>query len=270
MAEDRKMDFVYRNAPLIEVIVEVRWKLVALSAVPNGAVDPFFEEALPTFQAALRELGYGHSERLVVGDFPLEMMPGQPIWRFRQEPGRWPLYQLGPGLLTVNATPPHYGGWSQFRDMVSHGVRALQESYSAVGGRLIVQHLALRYLNGFTEKLGYENHAEFLSTHLGLSVGVRSGVAEGVGSRWLERAVMAELTAPLDNPNDAMLTIRAGNGTAIGSPACVLELAVTTGMPGQPSYERWFDSARTSIHQVFNTMMSDELKERIGPKDPVQ
>ncbi|CAO4184898.1 hypothetical protein EEDFHM_04637 [Methylorubrum populi] len=268
MADVGDMDFVYRNAPLIEVIVEVRWKLFALSAIPGGAVDPFFIEALPVFQENLRKIGYGHTERLVAGDFPLEMMPGQPIWRFRREPSLWPLYQLGPGLLTMNAVPP-YRGWVHFRDMVSQGIEAVQCAYEAVGGRINVERLALRYLNSFTDKLGYGNHAEFLSNHLGLSVGVREGVESGVGSKWLERAVMAELTAPLDEPAEATITIKAGNAHVEGSPACLFELAVARGGPGVADYGAWFDVARSSIHKVFNTMLSEELKERIGPKDPV-
>lgn len=268
MADIAEMDFVYRNAPLVEVIVEVRWKLFPLAALPGGAVDPFFTEALPVFQESLRKLGYGHAERLVPNDFPLEMMPGQPIWRIRREPNLWPLYQLGPGLLTMNAAPP-YRGWVHFRDMVGQGIAVAQGAYETVGGRLNVERLALRYLNSFTEKLGYGNHAEFLSEHLGLSVGVREGVEKGVGSKWLERAVMAELTAPLDEPAGATITIKAGNAHVEGAPACLFELAVATGASGASDHSGWFDAARTSIHTVFNTMLSAELRERIGPKDPV-
>ena len=101
-----------RNAPLVEVIAEIHWKLSG-SRTPGGqGHDPRWFGYANRFADWARTQGFEHIEQLVPAgvSIPLDMLGHNPLLRFRKQPGTWPLIQLGQGLLAVNAVPP-YDGW---------------------------------------------------------------------------------------------------------------------------------------------------------------
>jgi uncharacterized protein (TIGR04255 family) len=162
-------DFVYENAPLIEVIAEIRWNLVALASMPGAAVDPMFGRASGRFTDAVGKLGYTHVERLIPPEVPQEVVAYQPVLRHRREANRWPLFQIGPGVFTVNVTMP-YKGWNAFQEVIQLGLQALDQTYGLSKGLIELASLQLRYVNGFTAKHGMVNYADFCTTDLRLAV----------------------------------------------------------------------------------------------------
>ena len=260
------LDFVYKNAPLIEVIAELRWNLIHLTAIPGGAVDPFVQQAAPRFLERVERLGFGFVERLLPEGVPLEMVPGQVVWRCRRAQNTWPVYQIGPGVMTCNATPP-YRGWPEFRDSLAAGIEAALAAYAEAGGQISIDSFALRYLNAFTENEGYRDHAEFLDKELGIKIDVREEAAAKIGASWRERMATVEQIAPIERPSGSSLIIKAGNGKKDSQPACLLELTVR-GTPQKIDQHRvWFDEARIAIRSVFEAMLSDALKNRMGPRE---
>ncbi len=62
-------DFIYENAPLVEVIAEVRWRLVRIVSIPGAELDPMFERGYGKLKDLLEQEGFRHLERSVPEQF---------------------------------------------------------------------------------------------------------------------------------------------------------------------------------------------------------
>jgi uncharacterized protein (TIGR04255 family) len=258
-------DFIYENAPLVEVVTELRWALVPLASMQGAAVDPLFGRAATKFTEAVGELGYLHVERLVPAEVPIELCPYQPIFRCRLEANRWPLFQIGPGLFTCNITPP-YNGWTAFRSVIKSGLEALEKTYG-LGSVAIEPNLAqVRYINAFTAKHGMTNLVDFCAADLNLNVTLMPEIV----------AAPHEATFVLDYSFPAAETstinIKCGHGQSNGIPAALLELAMSRQANLANTVEgtlAWMDQAHTSLRNTFQKMASPKLQEAMGPIKPV-
>ena len=145
-------DFIYENAPLIEVIVELRWGLVSLASMPGAAVDPVFPRASGRFNEAASKIGFSHVERLIPPEVPLEVVAYQPVFRLRREANKWPLFQIGPGLLSCNVVMP-YAGWGAFRRIVESGLQVFDQTFKVSEGLIEPNMVHLRYINGLPRSM---------------------------------------------------------------------------------------------------------------------
>ncbi|MGI8634171.1 MAG: TIGR04255 family protein [Segetibacter sp.] len=88
------------KAPLLEVIYELRW-------------DIKNEQDLVKFQYlhgdlyAAQKINYPSRELLTPADMPMALMINNPVYRFKSKEG-YPLFQLGPGILSLNTTDATY------------------------------------------------------------------------------------------------------------------------------------------------------------------
>ncbi|MFP4620199.1 MAG: TIGR04255 family protein [Bacteroidales bacterium] len=94
------------NAPLLEVIFELRWQ----SNNPEDLKKAQYIHG--DLYSSLKEK-YPVRESLVPPEVPLEVLLNKPVHRFRADPNNYPLYQVGPGLLTLNTTDEIYY-WEDF------------------------------------------------------------------------------------------------------------------------------------------------------------
>jgi len=98
------------NAPLVEVIFELRWKVT----------DP---EELAKCQYlhgdlyALVKEDFKFREALIAPDVPMELYVNVPSHRFRFAQNDYPLIQVGPGLLTLNTIDSKYV-WDEFESNI--------------------------------------------------------------------------------------------------------------------------------------------------------
>ena len=94
------------KAPLQEVIFEVKWEL-SLDDQTQAFIDPGYQ------------FGQGKFENAVAKDFPIyksrlpadilvQMLGHKTVHQFWKGERNWPVLQLGPGILTVNATEKNY------------------------------------------------------------------------------------------------------------------------------------------------------------------
>lgn len=106
------------NAPLVEVIFELRWK-----------IDPIEFETIQYLQADLYPLirkEYPHREALE--SLPVQYGVNLPSHRFRREIKGYPLVQVGPGMISVNTTDETYF-WDKFEAEISNVVEKLNQVY---------------------------------------------------------------------------------------------------------------------------------------------
>ena len=144
---------LYKNAALVEVIAELHWELKPIQIAPGAKVDPFYDLFREKFFAAAKAKGFAFQETIIPKEVPAELLPNKPRERLRASEGAWPLYQIGPGIFTVNVVPP-YSGWLDFRKTLAEGLKLLIESYPSAEQYMKVTHLELRYIDAFTSRHG--------------------------------------------------------------------------------------------------------------------
>jgi len=94
------------NAPLIEIILELRWDVKnknELSKVQYLYGDIYSE----------LKHKYPYRESIVPPEIPIEVFINQPVHRFRKAINQYPLFQVGPGIITLNTTDKTYF-WEEF------------------------------------------------------------------------------------------------------------------------------------------------------------
>jgi uncharacterized protein (TIGR04255 family) len=162
------MSVSYRNAPLVELVTELRWAPATQNnGTQTGIVLSFpetkGEEWFMHMGALMSSQGYGRFERVVPPGFP--SVHGQVVCRFRPtEPDKQsPLYQMGPGVFTSNALPP-YESWHKFSPFVRTGVEALLMAFDrAQIARPPFNAALVRYIDAFRDNLtGGRSVLEFM------------------------------------------------------------------------------------------------------------
>jgi uncharacterized protein (TIGR04255 family) len=173
------MSVTYKNAPLVELIAELRWGgSTPIAQAPDQPV--VFRLALPGtkdeemymhLSAIMSRGGYSRLERLLPPGVPLP--PTQVACRFRpSDPSdQSPLFQVGPCVFTANALPP-YKSWASFAPEVEKGISWLFEAHDRAGLKRPALNLAMtRYIDAFDARLtgGRDVHS-FLREVMGLQV----------------------------------------------------------------------------------------------------
>lgn len=130
------------KAPLQEVIFEVRWEL-DISPFINKPEDNFLKMALGVFSSLVKkEFPYFVSK--YPQDIPSFLVNYQPTYQFWMGENTWPVYQLGPGIFTVNETEKNYEWQKHFYPLLNNGLKYLIKAY---GKELPFNFVSLRYID---------------------------------------------------------------------------------------------------------------------------
>jgi len=244
------------NKPLVEAIFEFRWR------IPGEEGDPHY----PLFVGRLYDRvqpKYPFHEPLPTSLIPLPAAENIIQHRFRVQKGRWPLIQVGSGIVTVNDTEGYI--WQDFGQRAKSLMKAIYEAYPKPQ-ELQVASLVLRYLDAFEldsdqDMLGYLSD-KLKST---ISFPPQLFVDTAVPSRPKTLNMMASF--PIDKPKGNIL-VRFGSGRHKGKPALIMELAVNSGssdLPNMPEeFERWVEAAHKLTDDWFFKFIEGELERRFA------
>lgn len=108
------------NAPLVEIILELRWD------VKNKSELSKIQYLYGDIYSELKQK-YPHRESIVPPEIPIEVLINQPVHRFRIGLNQYPLFQVGPGIITLNTIDKTYF-WEEF----SQDYDALVDSFLRV------------------------------------------------------------------------------------------------------------------------------------------
>ena len=258
--------FVYENAPLVEVVAEIRWQLKYLASAPNAKIDPYYELFRDDFLAVMKK-ALPNVEALVPDEIPAEFLSGQPHLRIRSKPGGSPLVQIGPGVITVNMVPP-YEGWGEFRRFLLFIMSKFYESYPLAEKTLSISSAHLRYINAFTEYHGVNAYGDFVENHLGARIPVRPEVIESGGAK--VHNLLYWIDAKFENqaPVNSISTIKIGPSHVKDQNTVLLELLCdsleASDIQLPTTLERWFNGAHLTLRKNFERTISEELSETFG------
>jgi len=99
------------NAPLLEVIFELRWKIQNKEDFAN------YQYLHGDFYSLLKK-EYPIRKPLVPVELPPEVYVNSPAHRFLSDKNKYPLVQIGPGILTINVNDEFYY-WDEYYKLIS-------------------------------------------------------------------------------------------------------------------------------------------------------
>jgi len=149
------------NAPLIEVIFELSW-------IANTSKEhEKFQFLLGNMYNKLKDT-YPKRFNLVQMPIalPFDIFNNKPMYRFRKEENSYPLYQLGPGLLSINTVDSVYI-WEHFEEEIQRILSVFKDSYDFDNNTRL--NVALKYIDFYPFDFN-ENLRLFLSDNLHLEI----------------------------------------------------------------------------------------------------
>jgi uncharacterized protein (TIGR04255 family) len=259
-------DITFRNAPLVEIVTELRWqsaqgKVPILS--PEGAAQPQFslivasqlDAFLSRFGIEMGHHGFRRVERLFPPGIP--MIPGQVVSRFKSDSENVTvLYQLGSGVFTANATPP-YRTWQGFLPEVEKGLAALLAARDPSESETPFSTVSLRYIDAFNTTLnrGKDSHA-FLSDILNFKLELPEAITK---YRMVDRPLKPYLTLSVP-VNGGVLTLNYGEVLVSGKEAILLD--ITRSVVGSVAADK---QAVIDVLNASHTVLQDVFLELTKP-----
>ena len=170
---------VLPNAPLVEVVFELRWDLPSSGPMEPIRTDPGYPILRDEFSRAVKKLGFRHTKDLHPQGFAI----GHSVDRrfYLSEKQTFPLVQIGPGIFATNESAGYE--WIKFKESCLKHLRLLIDSYPRMTSFSIMPSLIeLRYIDTFpteSKKGKTRDMFTFLEsdTNLGIS---RPSLMEGL------------------------------------------------------------------------------------------
>jgi len=244
------------NKPLIEAIFELRWKLRDSPSLLRN--DPGFRIALGRYYDQVRH-EYPHVVDLPTSQVPEHMTAHSVRHQFRVAKDKWPVTQLGPGILTVNETTGYT--WDTFLPRLLSAIKAVFQAYPTDIAPFEPAGVQLRYLDAI--ELDQNNDIiRFLREHLHTDVVVEPLLFEGPHNPGKPSRLTLNFTLPLQDPPGAGIL---GFATASrdNKPIILMETTIRSDdadVPGQEhEFERWLNSAHDVAGNWFFTLIRGNL-----------
>jgi uncharacterized protein (TIGR04255 family) len=148
------------NAPLVEVIFELRWKVTDKEELTKC------QYLHGDLYASLKD-HYKFREALIAPEVPIELYLNAPAHRFRVAQNDYPLVQVGPGLITLNTVDSKYI-WEDYEEQIKNVIKIFLEVYQFNSQQEI--SLSLQYFDFFKFNFESNNVFDFISNNLNITV----------------------------------------------------------------------------------------------------
>ncbi len=243
------------NAPLQEVIFEIRWTFI-----PNSPLGHIVDEGYELASGRLNSLvenEFPFYKRIVPNGVPEQLLPYQVVHQFWAGENQWPVLQLGPGIFTINCTDEKYDWNENFKPLIKKGIDWLLQAYKI---DLNIRFASLRYIDAIkVDDYGGipGGWSEFISTQFNIAY------ENKFDPRGREKQVQILQTFALENGSDLQLQI--SDGTKNNETALVWQTSVMK----QDTFNRekvidWAEYAHEITHDLFKEMIKPELYGSFG------
>ena len=251
------------NKPLAEAIFEVRWALSQQSG--PMAVDPGFQLLLGRYYDRIRKT-FPTAIALPASTVPENMTAHTVRQQFRKGKDKWPLTQIGPGILTVNDVAGYK--WETFRPLLKEALAALFDAYPTDVAPLRPVQALLRYINviAFDPTTSAIPLLDFFREKLHTQITPEPLLFRAPEEAASPTNLSLNLSYRITDP-DAKAGMSFALGEANGNPAIILEIVVQTVSDHIPKTLDEFDSWLSSAHDnvidkwFFALVRGDLLKE---------
>lgn len=252
------------NAPLVELIAELRWEVVpepgSSTQIPSGptliAAQGKAESFFMNFAMEASALDHRLLERLVPPGFPV--VSTQPVCRFRRTadgPSRT-LYQVGLGIFSANAVPPYESWTEHFRAVVAQGVAALIRTRPEDERANPFTGLTLRYIDAFDERHTQGKAIDaFMREVFKIDISVPAAITQHLGEG--ERITpMVQLQIPM--AEGFVMGLSVSQGVIDSRPVIILDCSVAATLPivcNEEAVMDAFQNAHDAISTTFRQLI---------------
>lgn len=248
------------HAPLVEAIIEIRWKLD--EPQPGLFTDPKYKILVGRLYDRLAK-DYPTHEPLPTASMPDEMLAYTVQHRFRVESGKWPLIQVGPGIVTFNDNE-NYSWDNNFEERASQLMTTLFETYPDAKATLKISGIQLRYIDAIELNFSNENILAFITDKLKISLSFPDELFNKSPIKSLPSGINTLFSFPITNPVGTLL-LRFANGTHNQAEALIWETIVKSNeseLPEMPTqFKNWLNSAHDLTHNMFFKLIEGPLKD---------
>jgi len=251
---------ILKNKPLIEAIFELRWELQ--EPQPGMKVDPYYKILIGRIYDRVKN-EYPYHEQLPTATIPDEIAAYVVQHRFRKDKDKWPLIQLGPGIITLNETEGYI--WEDFQSRINNLLNTLFEAYPETEKNLKVNGLLLRYIDSVD--FDYENNDifDFLQNKMKITVNVYEGLFENTGV--IKRPYGLDLRFSfLSTKPKGAVHLRFARGKKKDSDALIWESAVQSIGEDAPKIKeeiiKWTNESHELTDDWFFKIIEGELLKR--------
>ena len=242
------------NAPLKEVLFELHWDLEYI-AEEKIYFDRGFEKAILNFTNACQQ-DFKEIVILKPENIPPMAYINRVTHRFYKVKGEHPLYQLGPGVFTINDNNRNYI-WKDFKLMLENGINCLRSSYEKV---LIPSQIQLRYIDSVSPYLfGNTNKFDFLRDHLQINPDKYPFIEGDLDD--------IQFTTSFTLDSDSKLNLIVSTGVDKHTKEDVIEWHTFISNKKRLSWDEildWTQKAHDICSKTFKSMVSDELYEHFS------
>ena len=259
------------NAPLAEVVFEIRWALQGEDNLPPPLkMDPGFPAVMVRFTDGARALGF-----LAFRDMqPISQTAGGGVFRrhYLKEDQPFPILQIGPGVFAVNQSSEYE--WNHFRDLALNGFQLLMHSYPRLKSFIFTPiHVELRYVDVFDQELvGTVDFFKFTANATNMDIKLPEFLkSEPFSFADIKVRVQADCT--LSHKKNSVFRIDIGSGRTEQLDVMKLETKVSSAVGDIPkmrlgrsssteSVEGWLNDSHRLTSAFFRSFVKPEAMEK--------
>ncbi len=251
---------VLKNKPLLEAIFEIRWELQ--EPAPGMKIDPHYKILIGTMYDRVKD-EYPFHEQLPTATMPDEIAGYVVQHRFRKDRDKWPLIQIGPGIVTLNDTEGYV--WEDFKKRIHHVLDVLFEAYPDADSNLKINWLLLRYIDAVDFNYQENNIFDFLKCNLKVGVEIYKELFKETGVSNLPLGFDLRFSFPATKPKGAA-HLRFVRGNRKNADALIWETQVQSVGEDVPKNKdqitAWVTDAYILTDNWFFKMIEGELLRR--------
>jgi len=249
---------ILKNKPLVEAIFELKWDLQEPAL--GMKIDPHYKIIVGRIYDKVHK-EYPFHEQLITASIPDEIAGYVVQHRFRKDKDRWPLIQVGPGIISVNDTEGYI--WEDFEKRIFQSVEILFEVYPDSKNNLKINSALLRYIDAIDFEKG--DIFNFLNEQMKTKIIFYNNLFENTGVN--EKPVSLDLKASFSStkPKGACY-LRFSKGKIKDTDALIWETAVQSISEDAPKdlneIAHWIKEAHDLTDDWFFKLIEGELLRR--------
>jgi uncharacterized protein (TIGR04255 family) len=247
-----------KNKPLLESIFELKWELKKNEG--GLYTDQHYKILVGRLYDKLQKT-YPYHEQMPSSQIPDELAKYIVQHRLRKDKDKWPLFQIGPGILTLNETKDYE--WVDFKKRIKQLLTALYESYPK-SDKIKVNNLMLRYLNGIKFDFSKNNVVDFLKNNFGIAIEIEEKFFESSNINNTPENLDVKCNFSSVHPKGTF-SLRFTSGKMGNDEALIWEFnlnSINLNIKNQRSIEKWVEEAHDLIEKWFFKTIENGLLER--------
>lgn len=255
------------NAPLSEVVFELRWKLQGDQKTPPVFwTDPAYQILVSNFVPAAAKYGFKTSKKLLQEGMVLAAHSiGIRLYETEDQP--FPLWQLGPGIFASNESAAYV--WPRFKKLAIDGIKTLLSSYPPTKQFDIEPiHIELRYIDSFdTALVPDQDLTNFINANTSLRIDLPNFLKTKPIGKSPKASLLFEF--PVSGVKNSHFSFLIANGTSKDKSSIILESKFITrsdsinfGKTTESRLQyisRWLEGAHSVTSPFFKQFISQSL-----------